>query len=320
MDRRILSFLTLAFGFSWLVAGAGAALGIDAASGTAYVVLAGTCMFGPSIAAVVQARWIDGAGWEPLGIHVKRFPLKPILLTVLVGVCIVPAILLCLLLCGALFPEAGFGEVNFTNEGLIGRVKALMAELGQGEATEEQLGPLRTVPPALVLVGALMGAVGAACTVNLPFMLGEELGWRGYLWHRTAQWTGLRRVLFTGAVWGLWHAPLIAMGHNYQGHPVAGIGLMVLFCMVLALLFDWTRWRSGSVWSSALLHGIINGSAGALALFAAGGHPLVGSAAGAGGIIAIAVLGGIVVAVDGRYRQVLFGPPSPSAAVIVDRS
>ena len=74
MDRRILSFLTLAFGFSWLVAGAGAVLGIDAASGSTYVVLAGTCMFGPSIAAVTQARWIDGAGWEPLGRHGSNPP------------------------------------------------------------------------------------------------------------------------------------------------------------------------------------------------------------------------------------------------------
>ncbi len=307
MDRRILSFLALAFGFTWVVAGIGALLGINAGSGNSYVILAATCMFGPAIAAVVQARLLDRAGWEPLGLAVKKFPWKPLLLTALVGMCIVPTILLVMSVCGAIWPAGGFGEVNFTTEGMIQRVQGLMEEMGQDPAPEEKLATLRSIPPALVLAGALLSAVLAACTVNLPFMLGEELGWRGYLWYRTAAWPGLRRVLFTGVVWGLWHAPLIAMGHNYPGHPAAGIGMMVLFCTVLAFLFDWTRWRSGSVWSSALLHGIINGSAGALALFSSGGDPLMGSAAGIAGIIAMAMLGSVVLAVDGAYRRALFG-------------
>ena len=56
------------------------------------------------------------------------------------------------------------------------------------------------VPGWLVLVLGLLAAVLAACTVNLPFMLGEELGWRGYLYQATAEWPSLKRVLFTGMV------------------------------------------------------------------------------------------------------------------------
>jgi hypothetical protein len=46
------------------------------------------------------------------------------------------------------------------------------------ETTEK----LTRIPPALVLVFVALGSVGGAFSVNLPFMLGEELGWRGYLW------------------------------------------------------------------------------------------------------------------------------------------
>jgi hypothetical protein len=44
------------------------------------------------------------------------------------------------------------------------------------------------------------------------------------------------------------------------------------------------------VWAAVLLHGVINGSAGAFTLFAKGGHPLVASPVGIAGLLAIALL------------------------------
>ena len=156
-----------------------------------------------------------------------------------------------------------------------------------------------------ITIGFLLSAKGA---------FGEELGWRGYLFHRLRERSGLQRVLFTGPVWGLWHAPLIAVGHNYPGYPVAGIGAMMVFCTALALLFDWTRFRSGSIWSSGLLHGIINGSAGVLALFLGGGHILVGSPAGLSGVLAGLLLGAVILTLDGTYRRAFLAQPMASTA------
>lgn len=157
---------------------------------------------------------------------------------------------------------------------------------------------LASVPAGLVLVGGLFSAVLAACTINLPFMLGEELGWRGYLFQATARWPRQRRVLFTGTVWGVWHAPLILMGHNYPGHPVAGVFMMVVFCVLAAFLFDHSRLRTRTVWGPCVLHGIINGSAGLFALFAWGGHPLVGSPTGVAGFVALGALCAVVFALE----------------------
>ena len=59
-----------------------------------------------------------------------------------------------------------------------------------------------------MIVGALTGGI-----INLPFALGEELGWRGYLLPHLCQSMSIHRaILFSGAIWGLWHAPMIAMG------------------------------------------------------------------------------------------------------------
>jgi len=70
-DRRILSFLALAFGFSWTLAGVGFLFGIRADSGLSYVLLAALAMFGPAIAAIVQQRLIDRESWSGLGIALR---------------------------------------------------------------------------------------------------------------------------------------------------------------------------------------------------------------------------------------------------------
>ncbi|MBK7947073.1 MAG: hypothetical protein IPJ85_17965 [Flavobacteriales bacterium] len=81
---------------------------------------------------------------------------------------------------------------------------------------------------------------------------------------------------------------------------------MVIFCLLAALLFDWTRARSGSIWSSAMLHGLINGTAIGSMLFAWGGHALVASIVGVGGFITMAVFIVIIIAFDRSYRHMLF--------------
>lgn len=303
IDKRTASFLGMAFAFSWGVCFLGIALGITAASGTRYMLVAGASMFGPALAALVQARLIERQPWSALGAQGRPLPVGMLLRTALLGVCIVPAILMVNAVGHAVLPSAGFSVVAMGTEQLLVRLTELSELLGRGAPSASSVEKLKAIPPMVLLAGALVSSVFAACTINLPFMLGEELGWRGYLFQRLAGWSPLRRVAFTGAVWGLWHTPLILAGHNYPGHPLQGVGMMVLFCGVLALLFDWTRVRTGSVWSSCLLHGIINGSAGAFSIYTLGGHPLLGSPAGVAGIVAIAVLGALVLLLDRTYRS-----------------
>ncbi len=304
--RGIASFLSIAFGFTWGIAGIGALFGISAGSGASYVAMAALCMFGPALAAVVQHRKIEGRPWQELGLHWNLIRWKYLVWTCLIGLCIVPLTMLAVHLFGNQLAMAPFGHVAVTGERFATAVAELMAAKGVTAEGSSVPSALSRLPGGLILLASLLGALFTAFTVNLPFMLGEELGWRGYLYKATAQWPALERILLTGFFWGLWHAPLIAMGHNYPGHPIAGIGLMVVFCVLLAFLFDWCRTRTNSVWGAAVLHGLINGSAGAMALFAWGGSVLVASPAGVAGFIAIAVLVFAVLLIDGDYRRNLF--------------
>lgn len=57
--------------------------------------------------------------------------------------------------------------------------------------------------------------------VLVPFIAGEEIGWRGFLQNRLMAEYGLwPSVLIMGLVWGLWHAPLALKGYNLPQHPL----------------------------------------------------------------------------------------------------
>ena len=299
--------MLLAFGSTWTIAGIGGFMGVRANAGLPYLALAGACMLMPALSAIVQQRLIDRAPWAGLGLIVRGVNWKLMAATALVGVAIVPVIFLVMFVLGDGFGIDAFGHARVTTEQMVSGLQSLMEQAGQSGKSSSLMDQIARVPGWLVLVVGLLAAVLAACTVNLPFMLGEELGWRGYLYQATGEWPLLKRVLFTGVVWGLWHAPLILMGHNYPNHPIAGIGLMVVFCTLLAFLFDWSRTRTHAVWGPCVLHGIINGSAGLFAVFAWGGHPLVASPVGVAGFVGLAVLVLVVFVFDGAYRRRLVG-------------
>jgi hypothetical protein len=62
----------------------------------------------------------------------------------------------------------------------------------------------------------------------------------------------------TGAIWGIWHAPVILMGYNYPTQPVLGVLLMTVFCIWISFMLGWLRLASGSVLVPTLGHAVIN--------------------------------------------------------------
>ncbi len=309
-NRGIASFLAIAFAFTWSISGIGAMLGIRATSGMPYMLMAALCMFGPAVAAIIQQRVIEKGPWSELGLRVNGINWKAMVWTCLIGLAIVPLIMVVITVAGDGLGSIAFGKVSVTGARFSVAVSEMMGTMGNGEQPEGLSAALAKLPGGVILLVLFISALFSAFSFNLPFMLGEELGWRGYLYKATASWGALRRTLFTGVAWGLWHAPLIAMGHNYPGYPILGIGFMVIFCVLLAFLFDWSRTRTNRIWGPSVLHGLINGTAGAMALFAWDGHILYGSPVGIAGFVAIAILVVLVVLFDGNYRRSLLTVPA----------
>ncbi|MEF9873907.1 MULTISPECIES: CPBP family intramembrane glutamic endopeptidase [Micrococcaceae] len=128
--------------------------------------------------------------------------------------------------------------------------------------------------PTIYLLGQA-GLIVVAGLMNSLFALGEEIGWRGWLWIRLQPYGQLVSILVSGVVWGIWHAPLVLLGYNYPMATGAwGVMAMCGMCTVFGAFLGWLRTYSDSVWPAALAHGAFNASVGLVSLFMVMGVPL----------------------------------------------
>jgi uncharacterized protein len=129
----------------------------------------------------------------------------------------------------------------------LGSVPDLSALMPQVELTREMF--LLITGVQTVLIGPILGLVIA---------FGEEYGWRGYLQSELVRMGRVRGMLALGVIWGIWHAPVIAMGHNYPGYPVLGPILMIVVTILMAFFFGYVVLKTGSVILAAFLHALNN--------------------------------------------------------------
>ena len=235
-------------------------------AGKAVAVYFTAYMFFPALAAALT-RLITREGFRDHMLHFRfKGHVRHYLLAWLgPGVLVVLGAIVYFLLCpGKLDLSAGY-------------FRQLMA--AQGAPYEAQAVPMALLVAIQAVQALLLGGI-----LNLIPALGEEWGWRGYMYPRLTEKLGrVPGLLLGGVIWGLWHAPITALGHNYgvgyPGFPWAGIGAMCVFCITLGILLQWLTEKTGSVSPAAVAHGAINGAAAmGLLLTADGGNPFVGPA------------------------------------------
>ena len=147
--------------------------------------------------------------------------------------------------------------------------------------------------------------------INILPTMGEELGWRGYLLPKLRLFLSDRAALVvSGAIWGIWHAPVIAMGHNYGtgyiGYPWLGILAMIVFCVSLGVIEGYLTIKLASVIPAAMIHSAINAGGGfPIYLAKSGYNPLFGPAA-------VGLVGGLPLMILAAILLIKTGAPPPS--------
>lgn len=112
---------------------------------------------------------------------------------------------------------------------------------------------------SITLLLTIIQTVLLVIVLGWPLYFGEEYGWRAYLQDRMIGIFGsIKGVVLVGVIWGLWHAPVIAMGYNYPGKPILGVITMTLFTVVIGIYYSFAVFKTGSVWIAVLLHMITN--------------------------------------------------------------
>lgn len=122
---------------------------------------------------------------------------------------------------------------------------------------------LSGITPAGVLTVILMlAAQGAVMSAGL---VGEELGWRGYMNQKMEPLVGIvGTVLIGGAVWSLWHMPSDLQGYlageDSLSEALQTVGGRLLIMPGYAAFYLWLTKKTDSVWPAVLGHAIGNAS------------------------------------------------------------
>ncbi len=226
--KRILLFVIITFIIAWLTFLSIPFFGLKSGSITVVVILA-CAMFAPTIGNLLT-RVITKEGFHGMYLRPHLKGNIRLYLLVFFG----PTVLL--LLSGVfyflVFPHSFDPELSTLNQ--------FMDPSGAGKVTANSMFVVSLVQ--FILLGPI---------INLIPTLGEELGWRGYLLPKLREFFKTRTALIiSGAVWGIWHAPIIAQGHNYGteylGFPWLGILAMVVFCLSLGIIEGYISIRLNS--------------------------------------------------------------------------
>ncbi|WP_097004330.1 CPBP family intramembrane glutamic endopeptidase [Lacrimispora amygdalina] len=259
--KRLIIFIALTIILAWIVFLLAPICGLTYGSGAAVVILS-VAMFMPALSNLLT-RLITKEGFGNMYLrphfkgHVKEYLLLYFGPTVL------------LLLSGALyfliFPGSFDPELT--------TLKGMVASSGKQGLDVSTLLIVQTL--IFVVIGPL---------VNIIPTMGEELGWRGYLLPKLRIFLSDRTALIiTGALWGIWHLPVIMMGHNYGtgywGYPWLGILAMIVFCVALGIIEGYISIKLESVIPAAMIHSTVNAGAALPIIFAKSGYnPILGPA------------------------------------------
>lgn len=187
---------------------------------------------------------------------------------------------------------------------LVG-VTLLLAVAVPGVGFDPMVDPLPGValPAGLPGVAVTFGLVLAlGTTVNALFAFGEEFGWRGYLLWELAPLGFWKASVGIGALWGIWHAPVIVAGYNYPSFPTVGVVAMTVACVSFSPVYTYVVVRAESAIAAALVHGVFNGAAGFVVAYAATDDAVLGelvaSPVGLAGVVAFG-LAAVAIALSG---------------------
>jgi membrane protease YdiL (CAAX protease family) len=294
--KKIRQYILFSFAFSWTVALGLKLVHIDIGSILGSVLLAVLFMPGPALATFIIQKYIYKEGFKQYGWTFDKKAIKWILFTPLLflALTILTFAIIALLGNSHLIPQ--FGQLDFTQDDFNLRLR----DLASGKIDLDKV-KFPNIPPLLGFVAMLGQGIIAGSTLSLPFMFGEEFGWRGLMFRETLKMGFLKASGFIGLVWGIWHFPIILMGHNYPHHPYLGILMMCLFTISISPIFTYVRIKTKSILGSCMLHGMINATGAMYALYIANGNELYSSIAGWAGIIAGIVLTICILLLDKKF-------------------
>ncbi len=116
----------------------------------------------------------------------------------------------------------------------------------------------------LLEVVAALSIYSAKIYMACFILIGEEFGWRAFLYDKLEKLLGLNgSILVGGIIWGLWHLPALVgaglnFGKNAPGFPITNILLMCVLCIGFGAMLQMLRKMTDSVVAPIIAHAVID--------------------------------------------------------------
>jgi membrane protease YdiL (CAAX protease family) len=242
--RGIISYLAITFGLAWLLWEIPLRLGnFEGTAMFQLIIVPGA--FAPAIAAIVVRKWITGEGFGDAAFHLRfRQSWRYYLIGLLLPFAVTATI-------AGLSIASGTGKPNLEIQ------QSITAIIPGANINPSTVSFLWILLPFQFAFNAVLAT---------PLLWGEEFGWRGYLQLRLFPEKPLLAAVVTGIIWGIWHYPLNIRGYNYPEHPLLGLLIFPVSCILLSIILGWLRMKSGSIWTVCLAHSATNAIGGTLTL------------------------------------------------------
>ena len=250
-DSRLAAYLLWAFGIAWALQIA-AGMRFRAGDYGTYTALLSVSMFAPLLAAVLSKSGVRKIGWKPR----MKGNIRWILFA-----WFIPAVL------GTAGAVLYYGMTPDALDTSFSYILNLLGDEGVRQLENSGL----SLPVYAVISCA--AALTYAPWLNMLFAIGEEAGWRGVMYPALKnRWGVLKGRIIGGAIWGVWHWPIMVLagyeyGTSYWGAPVTGPLLFCLIAASMGTILDFLYEKTGCIWLPALCHGAINAFAGIPTIF-----------------------------------------------------
>ncbi len=218
-------YLAISFGIAWISWIGGYLVFNVPPSNPRFILILLPGSLAPALAAIIVRKWVTREGFEDVGLRINRSAWRYYLL-------------------GWLWPLIGVGFI-LAALALLQSIHLL--NLYPVIPTELSL----SLP--LVIVIQMLVAIPSAI-----MLLGEELGWRGYLQKQLYPHNRLKAYATTGLIWGVWHYPLIFIGYEPYDNPYLGMVVFTLFAVTFSIFLGWLYQTSKSIWVPSLAHSSSN--------------------------------------------------------------
>ena len=117
--------------------------------------------------------------------------------------------------------------------------------------------------PMYITISSIQ-AIPFAPFINMFVALGEEIGWRGFLYSYLKDKLGVTKGrILGGIIWGIWHWPVMILagyeyGKDYSGAPFLGPIVFCISTIAFGFILDYVYDTTKTIWIPSLMHGAIN--------------------------------------------------------------